>query len=234
MPSALLVYGLCDPRTQELRYIGKSCTGLDRPKRHWRTQQELSRKSIKTSWVKSVLKDNFEPEVVVIEEYSTREAMADGERFWIEYFRFIGANLTNMTPGGDGGGGKWSAETRRKQEELNRDPEVIARKKAAAQKRTWSPEDLAKRAAGVRKMSAEGRNVPMLGKKHSEETKTKMAQSHLDGKKILRSDGVVFLSISDAARAINRAPSNVSLVLRKTGYKGKKLKCAGFSFSWCK
>jgi hypothetical protein len=45
------------------------------------------------------------PEVFVIEELpkdSSYDQLDEAERFWIAYFRFIGANLTNATDGGDG------------------------------------------------------------------------------------------------------------------------------------
>jgi hypothetical protein len=30
-----IIYGLVDPETEELRYIGKSSTGMSRPKKHF-------------------------------------------------------------------------------------------------------------------------------------------------------------------------------------------------------
>ena len=35
MPSKFLIYGLVDPRDGQLRYVGKSTSGLRRPRSHW-------------------------------------------------------------------------------------------------------------------------------------------------------------------------------------------------------
>lgn len=104
-----LVYGLVDPHTNQLRYVGKSCSGLTRPKWHW-TASGLKERTKKSAWVKSVIATGIEPEIEVLEVCTNAQDASDQECFWIEYFRFIGCNLTNMTNGGDGCSGRIHSE----------------------------------------------------------------------------------------------------------------------------
>ena len=91
-----IIYGLTDPRTEELRYVGMSKNGLKRAKtkhdarcRNWEIQLERL---------------GLRPDAFIIEDLpsSTHGELCEQETFWIGYFRMIGANLTNMTNGGDG------------------------------------------------------------------------------------------------------------------------------------
>ena len=95
-----LVYGLIDPRTGELRYVGKSCSGLARPRQHLCPKQ--SPVTHRGSWITGLLRDGMKPEIEIIEVHDSASSLADAERFWIAYFRFVGCRLTNHTDGGDG------------------------------------------------------------------------------------------------------------------------------------
>lgn len=64
-----LVYGLRNPKTQEIRYVGRSSSGLKRPTEHLRPHK-LRQKSYKSSWVKSLLTKGTTPEVVVLEKFN--------------------------------------------------------------------------------------------------------------------------------------------------------------------
>ena len=96
-----LVYGLVDPRTRLIRYVGRSTTGLVRPRQHGQPAQ-LAKPSRKTSWVKALLAAGFRYEIVILETYSARESVVSGECFWIAYGRVCGWPLTNMSGGGEG------------------------------------------------------------------------------------------------------------------------------------
>lgn len=101
------IYGLVDPRTDELRYIGKT---VRRPSHRLFTHQWLARTSKRKShvqaWLANLLKDGREPEVVVIEIVPAGVDWVEAEQFWIAYFRMIGADLCNLTIGGDGSPGR--------------------------------------------------------------------------------------------------------------------------------
>ena len=100
-----IIYGLIDPFTDELRYIGKSVSGLNRPNEHFKPYN-LKEDTHKVRWVKSVLAKNHKPKIIVIEEHKYPTDLDDAESFWIEYYKGIGARLTNSTNGGVGSLGR--------------------------------------------------------------------------------------------------------------------------------
>jgi group I intron endonuclease len=62
--------------------------------------------------IKKYGKDNFYR--TIIDEAETREDQNLKEKFWISFYRKIGHNMYNIAPGGEGGCGKHSEQTRRK------------------------------------------------------------------------------------------------------------------------
>lgn len=94
-----LIYGLTDPRTGALRYVGRSSSALKRPREaHGRRCQ---------NWVNSLKKQGLVPGILVIQEFDQTEDV-DGclnaeERRWIAYYRSVGVRLTNLTDGGEKG-----------------------------------------------------------------------------------------------------------------------------------
>lgn len=100
-----LIYGLTDPRTGALRYVGRSSSGLRRPRDpHGRRCQ---------NWINSLKKLGLLPTIIIIQEFDPTDNVDDvlntWERHWIAYYRSKGANLTNLTDGGERGR-KFSSE----------------------------------------------------------------------------------------------------------------------------
>lgn len=93
----VVIYGLVDPFTNELRYVGQTVNGRQRLSVHIKS---LNEKSHKANWIKSVLAKNGKPEWFIIEVVEKHE-LDEAECFWIAYFRSIGSRLTNATPGGE-------------------------------------------------------------------------------------------------------------------------------------
>lgn len=100
--SPFLIYGLVDPRTNEVRYIGKSASGLERPKQHTMPSFLRNVRTHKANWVRSLLALGLEPSIVVLEDVGCKQDAADVECFWIAQARGLGWPLTNLTKGGDG------------------------------------------------------------------------------------------------------------------------------------
>ncbi len=96
-----IVYGLFDPRTQELRYVGKSCQGLKRPRKHSAPSQ-LKKQTHTARWCSELAAQRLRPEIEVLEEHLGAETLYDAEQFFIAYFRSIGCRLTNHVDGGRG------------------------------------------------------------------------------------------------------------------------------------
>lgn len=103
------IYGLYNPTTNELRYIGKTISSLsERLKRHLKEKTDF----YKNRWIRSLTAKNITPEIRLIEivEFPFWKV---AERNWIAYCKSIGIKLTNTTPGGDGIG--FNSPQRRKQ-----------------------------------------------------------------------------------------------------------------------
>jgi len=106
-----LVYGLIDPRAGQVRYIGKSSSGLRRPMRHG-TGADVTSDSYKARWIRGLKAAGLEFGIIVLCA-STPESLARDEMAWIAYGRHCHWPLTNLTDGGDGQGRIFSDATRR-------------------------------------------------------------------------------------------------------------------------
>lgn len=152
-----LIYGLIDPRTLLVRYVGKSARGLVRPRRH--RSKPPSDKTWCANWIRELQRLGLEFEICVLEDVDDPTMLDDTERWWITYGRACGWPLTNLVAGGRGGPkrpGFAQSES--------------ARRKIAA---SWTPE---------RRAILRARNVSRVGSKHSIETRLKMSAVHV-GKK---------------------------------------------------
>lgn len=93
----MYIYGLCDPRTKEVRYIGASKNPKERLNRHIRSKESTH----KWHWINSLLQQYIKPELFIIEDVPN-DNWQWFEKFWIKQYKINGANLTNGTDGGDG------------------------------------------------------------------------------------------------------------------------------------
>ncbi len=93
-----VIYGLVDPRTLLVRYVGMSSRGLIRAREHSYTCK--ARGTHKDAWINSLRTLRLDYTIVVLEENPAD--LADAERFWIAFGRACGWPLTNLTDGGDG------------------------------------------------------------------------------------------------------------------------------------
>jgi hypothetical protein len=83
------IYGLIDPNTQQLRYVGQTSRGMTRPRSH-----RYGGTASTHQWAKGLTKAY---EIVVLEECPSRE-LNEKEAFYIEYFHFVGCDLLNSAP----------------------------------------------------------------------------------------------------------------------------------------
>lgn len=97
-----LIYGLVDPRTKLVRYVGQSSSGLRRPRHHANPSQLKSKRTHRSSWIKSLQAIGLRYEIAVLEVFASEAPLNDAEQWWIAYGRACGWDLTNHTDGGDG------------------------------------------------------------------------------------------------------------------------------------
>lgn len=93
------LYGLLDPRTQELRYVGKTVGPLKvRFNKHLYTSKKKD--THRACWFQSVLASGHMPIIELLETVEGDGAAA--EIAMIGIARSLGCRLTNETKGGDG------------------------------------------------------------------------------------------------------------------------------------
>lgn len=227
-----LIYGLVDPETHQLRYVGKSCQGLKRARAHAYPGYLSRDKSYCGNWIRSLLSKGLRYKIVVFQAFDDADILFDAERFWISYFRSIGHSLTNLTNGGEGASGrKVSNETRAKMRLAN-----LGNKNALGKKQELSAsqrETLAERAR-VRSADISVRakiSSTLAGRSNGpckEETKEKIS-AKLKGRpgnpgsgrprgsteKIIQDpDGNLYYGLKAAADKFGITPSHLTHVLK--------------------
>jgi hypothetical protein len=93
------IYGLCDPATGEVRYVGKTTSSLRaRLSRHLR---ETTRTNTRNGrWLASLQRRDAVPLIIEL-EVVYGEGWAERERSWIAFYRST-VDLLNHSDGGDG------------------------------------------------------------------------------------------------------------------------------------
>jgi group I intron endonuclease len=231
--SKFLIYGLIDPDTLQIRYVGLSSTGLKRPNDHTKPYK-LYRKDRKSTnfthcqlWLQKLVKSGKKPGIIVIQEHATQAELSDSERFWIKHFRLLGNDLTNMQDGGyecHHRGYKHSAETIQKLQvsakaRYEKDPSSMQKAieasavKSLGSKRT--KESIEKRQATRR-----ARGIVSDASKFRKYTEAKKVP-------VMDQNGKVYASISEAAKAINSTSSNICKHLQ-----GKFKQVKSFKFQY--
>lgn len=106
--ASVFVYGLCAPDPHQLKVMYVGCTGQHIHNRlqghiHEAMQDEDS-DSPKLLWIRSLLMENLEPVVVLLEQVRSGDDWQKREQHWIEFFGGH-AGLLNLTKGGVGAQG---------------------------------------------------------------------------------------------------------------------------------
>jgi hypothetical protein len=94
------IYGLIDPETGKIRYIGKANDPELRLKRHF-ISQELNANTHKARWLRNLVSKGLRPILTILETVSVSEWQS-AEIRWISEMKARGENLTNSTFGGEG------------------------------------------------------------------------------------------------------------------------------------
>lgn len=160
----MVIYGLVDPSTGYLRYIGQTTkTAEQRLKTHL-ANARYGRKTHCYDWIRQLRLRCERPVLWVIQGGITIKTELDlAERAWIAYFRdVLNFPLTNHTDGGEGG--SLDQLTRQK---------ISASKKG--RKATLTQRE-------VRSKMSMGSGNHFFGKRHTKEALVKMSESHKGGR----------------------------------------------------
>lgn len=99
----IYIYGLKDPQTQKVRYIGRTRSLKTRMKGHLsKAKRKITHRDC---WISSLMEKDLKPEMILLE---TLEDMSWSisyavERSWISFMISTGHNLTNHHDRGEGG-----------------------------------------------------------------------------------------------------------------------------------
>jgi len=91
-----MIYGLVDPTSLLIFYVGCSTTGFRRPKEHRKRGDSPCRE-----YVKNLQRDGLDYEIAVLESFRTCLELPAAEQWWIAYGKGCGWPLTNQTKGGE-------------------------------------------------------------------------------------------------------------------------------------
>lgn len=225
------IYGLIDPRTDELRYIGKTNNIKQRLSKHLGEKQVNNHR---VAWIKNLKNDNLIPDIFVIEEVKD-SAWVEAERFWISYFKFIGANLVNHSDGGDGFSDcRLTSETRKIMSEAAKkryDRPGERDKASKMHKGRVVTEEMRKNMSKALK----GRVAPNKGKKMSESQRAFLSESRRGQKHTLKTRELLRITNSE----INNRPEVIAKKINTTTENWKnpvvrERRMAGIKARWKK
>jgi hypothetical protein len=98
-PKPVYIYGLKDPRDDQIYYVGKT----ENPERRYREHlKDKKTNTKKTQWVAELRSAGLQPEMVVLTT-TTRQEWEESEIYWIARGYEEGWPLVNLTKGGESG-----------------------------------------------------------------------------------------------------------------------------------
>lgn len=106
-PQVPFIYGLVDSgEPNHVRYVGMASVDARRPYFHIKDAcKESAKLSYKVNWIRSVIENDRECLVVILEEMpkdTTRRVLGETEKSYITKLIHLGHRLTNLTEGGEG------------------------------------------------------------------------------------------------------------------------------------
>lgn len=156
------IYGLKDPRTKEIRYVGRSINVSARYKKHIYGAEKAKHKTHRDAWIVQLKSEGLKPELVILEEVEQNIAI-ESEMKWIESQKLI-YNLTNLRDYVDNNY-LFSEESRKKMSNSQKGNTNRKGKKSSDETRALLSAKL------------KGRVSPMKGKVFSAEHKLKMKEA---------------------------------------------------------
>lgn len=103
MKNCFKIYGLVNPNEPEkIRYIGQTSKSLKvRLRNHIDKAKREKALNHRICWLKSLLIQDLQPTMILIEDNLTQQEANIKEKFYIKLFKSMGANLVNTSEGGE-------------------------------------------------------------------------------------------------------------------------------------
>lgn len=102
MSKPTTIYAILDPRNNEVRYVGKTINLKARILAHKHYVENENRGyTYLYRWLRKLKSNGYSPKFEILEVVDDQE-WAEAEQFWITYLTFLGANLCNLSKGGEG------------------------------------------------------------------------------------------------------------------------------------
>ena len=194
----VFIYMLIDPKSNQVRYVGKTTNINRRLRRH--INERFLHDSYKDRWIRKLIDNNILPEIEVVDEVE-KSNWGYWEKFYISYFNYLGCELTNGTSGGDEPpstkGRYHTMESRLKMSKTKKGKDIpwLNDGKPRTEKHKYN---LSK--------SCKGRKSPNKGKIFDEEYRKKLSNASTTKRKVkqLNDDGEI-IKIWDSISAAQKA-----------------------------
>lgn len=225
MENKNIIYALCE-RSGEVRYVGKSTSGIKRPRDHLRPSKYEKLDQPVYRWIRKRAKQDYRPIIKILAVLDNPEELFEEEIFMISYLKSLGANLLNMTDGGEGALGRVnSAETKQKMSEVRKaafkDPTQAVIYAEALKKNMANPDTRRKMAEGCQKRWADPEE------KAKQSARKKGCRQYHYEKPIVDQNGAVYESVSIAAKTLNIPRTSISSHLQ-----GRAKHARGYTFNY--
>lgn len=202
------LYALVDPRTEEIRYIGKTIQSAEKRFRDHISDARQNFNTHKCNWIRSLLDQDLLPILMILRnDIELEDHLNTEEISMIAFCREIGMRLVNSTNGGDGVSGlKITPETRAKmakakigkpgprlgksvtQETRDKISQSLKGRVGCNLGKHWSEETRQKISAG------------MMGKIIPQEQRVRRSRA-VGGRSVVDEKGNVYLTLGEAAAA---------------------------------
>lgn len=213
----IYIYGLCDPDTDEIRYIGLSTCGFKRLLDHYSNCYKRSNRgtlSRSKMWIKSLKDANrvFKP---IYLEYFDKDGphVDEAEMFWISYFKMLGSDLVNHEIGGRSKYLRFSSDENKRKQSIS-----CAKSNGTKEKREYFSKNTKEQWLNpeIRKQRIEA----MQNKPRTEEQKKNMILGNSQRFQLKDDLGNIYPSLNEAARQLKVG----AMVIHRALKNNKKVK----------
>lgn len=100
--SNTFIYVLKDPKTNDIRYVGKTTNDINiRLSQHIYSASKQLKRNHRLNWIQSIINNGLKPIIEIIFECPWEKSQEE-EQKWIKYYRDLNYDLVNETDGGEG------------------------------------------------------------------------------------------------------------------------------------